>query len=352
MPRTFRRSDLFILAAAAGLSLAAALPAAARDGYRPVELKRYGIKVQTPVAWRLITFGEDATAFELRLPQDEDAPREGLATCVLELWPDSLETLQKAGAQEVFPPQANQKRTVYRLEPLPAEKFGKELSDRLGQRLVTQWESIDAQKRRSFDVRYQVLCDGTLYTFRLNSDESHFDAYRLDFEDMFKSASFTAVETDWQKLAQHEWLQKKLRFSIKLPDPLKPAFSNTVGVFLRTQSAAGQPEFEIVGRAAAPLDPAKLKSKLPDEIRQHDPRAAVQAQVVPQGAGTALEVVIQTRQEGREKTILERHVHGQYHNYELRWTCEKDAFDKRAAEFRKALDSFHEVAPPEEPEVI
>ena len=353
----FSRRRTGTILVASGL-LAIASLATAEDGYRPVEPKGYGIAVQTPVAWRLSSFGDDKNAFVLMLPQDEDAPRAGLVSCQLELYPDSLEEIQKgqqaADDEEQKKTKPSGKLTLNTLELLNKEKYGKEKAEQLSRRLISQWDHEDADGSRWFEIKLRVVCEDALYTFSLNSDESHFDAYRLDFEDMFKSAKFTAFDTGLQKSPVGEWLQKKYRFALKLPAGWKPTFgANDKVPFLATGNRAGAEETLVVlARPAAALDVDKLKDELPAQIQRDDAQADAACRIVPQGNVSAVETVIHTRRGPREVTILERRFRGEYRNYELQFECATSAFEKRADEFRKTLDSFHELAESQQPGVL
>ncbi|HEX3870885.1 MAG TPA: hypothetical protein VHV77_10640, partial [Pirellulales bacterium] len=78
------------------LIVAVTLPLAhaADDGRRAVNVKRYGIAVRVPQAWRLIDWGQNDRAFTLKLPQDTGS-KSGFVSCRLGSAPESLEEYRK-----------------------------------------------------------------------------------------------------------------------------------------------------------------------------------------------------------------------------------------------------------------
>ena len=137
-----------------------------------------------------------------------------------------------------------------------------------------------------------MISNGTLYTFSLATDEAHFEAYRLDFEEMLASAVFTPPETGLQRLPGGYWMQRDFRFALRLPPGWKPAFGpDDKALFFATGEAHDvfTDNLLVLAGPIRALDLQLLKETLPSEIVKADEHAKVTCTIVPQGAAFALE---------------------------------------------------------------
>ena len=321
---------------------------AADDGRRAVEVKRFGICVRVPQAWRLISWARDSDAFVLRLPQDSAASK-GYVQCQLGVAPDRLGDLLK-GEQPVQPLAADRplkaRLLESRIEPLAAAPLGARLAGRVPERLLATWELENEAGDRSFGIRCRMICHGTLYSFTLLTDEAHYEAYRLDFEDMLASAQFSLPETGLERMAGGLWLQRDFRFALRLPEGWKPAFGPSDKALL----FATGPRREVLtdslvveATPARPLDLEQLKTTLPAELSQRDPRARATCKIVPQADTFAVEMRISTWQGQIPVSVLERRFRTAKRNYIVRFTCETGRLEQLEPEFIKSLASFVEV---------
>lgn len=334
------------------LLLKASLALSAEDGRRAVEVARYGISVRVPQAWNLIDWGHDDKAFVLRLPQDAGSSV-GFVACELGVAPESLEEYQKrqeaSDALEQKKDHPARKLTENRIEPLDPKIFSKDASEKLGRLLMSVWENDREDGARWYEVRTRVIHDGTLYTFVLSTDEAHFAAYRLDFDEMLASSKFSPPETGLRRMPGGFWMQRDFRFALQLPAGWQPAFGPSDKVLFFATGAVHEvftDNLLVLASPPQPLDLKQLRETLPGEIRKLDAQAQVpQCQIVPQGATAALETVIHTQRGEFEITILERRFRSQQRNYEVRFTCETSEYKKIEKALRQALDTFVEVAP-------
>jgi hypothetical protein len=320
----------------------------AQDGLRTINVRRYGIQVRAPQAWAPIDWGTNERAFVLSVPQDAGS-RGGKVACELGVAPESLEEFRKRhqandeAEQKLEKPR--RKLVENRLEPLDPQRYGKEKAEQLGQRLVSVWQHED-DNGVWFELRARVISHDTLYTFSLLSDEAHYDAYRADFEEMLKGATFTPPETGLQRLPGGYWLQRDFRFALKLPPGWEPSFAPNDRVLFFATGVSHEvftDNLLVLASPARPLELAALKQSYPEAIRAEDPKAEVICKLVPQGAGVALETVIHTQRGPLALTILERKFQSQRRNYEVKFTCESAEFKRIEAELRKSLDSFREL---------
>ena len=336
----------------AALAVAAAISSSAQaadDGRRAVVVERYGISVRVPQAWRLITWGRDAEAFALKLPQDSGS-NSGIVSCELGVAPESLDdyreriAIEAAGVAKDAP--GSRKLVENRLEAVDATKYGEELSKKLGERLVTIWEFDNEKGVHAFDVRVRVVNDGTLYTFTLTTDEAHYDAYRLDFEEMLTSTRFSAPETGLRRMPQGYWMQRDFRFALRLPEGWKPSFGPKDKVLFFATGKTHEvftDNLLVLATPPRPLDLVALRESLPAEVKKQDEQAQVTTSIVRQGPIEALETVVRTRRGSLDITILERRFRTAQRNYEVKFTCESGEFQKTEEQLRRALDSFVEV---------
>ncbi len=341
------------------LLLADAAYGQSADPRRKVVVERYGISVRAPQAWELITWGENDRAFVLRLPQDDESPV-GYVTCDLSVAPDQLETFRdREQTNDEVEQQREEPRfrlTKNQLEPLDQEKFGTERVAEIGQRLICEWEHRRDNDVPWFEQRIRLISHDTLYTFTLATDEAHYEAYRLDFEEMLVSARVSPPHTGLQKMPGGYWMQRDFRFALKVPTDWKPGFGPNDKVLF---FAAGKTHDKhtdnlmVLATPSRPFDPHELKKELPEAIKRQDPQAEVaECNVVPQGERSALETVVHTRRGSHQITTLERRFRGQDRNYEIKFTCESAEFQRIADELRTALDSFVEIPASTKPKTI
>jgi hypothetical protein len=315
---------------------------AADDGRRAVDVKRFGICVRVPQAWRLISWARDSEAFKLSIPQDTTASK-GFVQCQLGLPPEHLADLLKS-EQPVQPIPDRPLKTQLlesRVEPIAAGR----LAAQVHERLLAIWELQNDAGDRSFEIRCRMVFRGTLYSFMLLTDEAHYDAYRLDFEDMLASAQFSTPETGVERIAGGLWLQRDFHFALRLPDGWKPAFgpSDKALLFATGRQEGLTDSLVVEATASRPLDLEKLKATLPAEIAGHDSRARATCAIVPQGATFALETRISTWRGKVPVSVLERRFRTNKRNYIIRFTCETGRLEQLEPEFMKSLASFVEV---------
>jgi hypothetical protein len=335
----------------AGLA-AAARPEQAPDGLRNIEVKRFGVLVQAPVAWTPIVWGQDDRAFVLRLPQDDQSTK-GYVSCELGLAPEALADFQKRiqAADEAEQKTASPRRklTLNRLAAIDAQRFGQERAAQWGKRLDSLWEYPGGEKGTSYELETRVIRGEMLYTFTLRTDQAHFDAYRADFEELLASAKLTPPETGLQRMPQGFWMQRDFNFALRLPDDWRPSFGpNDKVLFFATGKTheVFTDNLIVLASPPKPLELEKLHDSLPREIAAVDPGAKVNSRIIKQGVEPALETVIHTKRGPLDVTIIERRFRGPTRNYEVKFTCETAEYNRIEASLRKSLDSFIEVAEP------
>jgi hypothetical protein len=347
-----RIGNLGILAGTVALAAVAvgARPEQAADGLRNIEVKRFGVSVQAPLAWNLIVWGQDDRAFVLRLPQ-EDQSTKGYVSCELALAPEELEDFRKRfqTSDEAEQKQAKPQRklTLNRIAPVDGKRFGQERAEQWGKRLDSLWEYSGGEKGTSYELQTRVICAEMLYTFTLRTDQAHFDAYRADFEELLASAKLAPPETGLRRMPQGFWMQRDFNFALRLPDDWRPSFGpNDKVLFFATGKTheVFTDNLIVLASAPKPLELEKLHDTLPREITAVDPKAEVSSRIIKQGAEPALETVIHTKRGPLELTIIERRFRGPTRNYEVKFTCETAEFKRIEAGVRKSLDSFIEVA--------
>jgi hypothetical protein len=338
---------LFTCLFVAGIDVHVATAQSPDDGRRAVKVDAYGISVRVPQAWRLISWSRDDAAFILRLPQDPGS-KTGFVKCELGIAPERLEEYQKREPQSVAAVAAGsptRKLIENKLEPLDEQTFGKSLAESK-QRLLNVWELEGPAGERSFEVMTRVIRDGMLYSFSLSTDEAHFEAYRLDFDEMLASCQFTPLDSGVRRMPGGYWMQRDFRFALRLPEGWKPAFGPNDKVLFFAAGAKHSLFTDNLLVLASPvrvLDLEQLKTSLPGEIAQQDARAETTCKIVPQGRTVALETMIHTQRGSLKISILERRFRSETRNYEVKYSCETTEFKRIEAELRKSLDSFIEV---------
>jgi hypothetical protein len=326
-----------------------------------VNVERFGIAVRVPQCWNLTNWGRNSTAFELMLPQEPNSAC-GYVRCELGIAPESLTELEKALAEadkaETLPESQRPRDAERRLafdrqqpkrklasscvvgEPAAGDKPGTE-------RLVTVWEYTPANGAVWHEMRVCLVRNGHLYTYQINSDQAHYEAYKLDFEDMLTGAQYTAPETGLTRLAEGTWMQRDYRFALWLPTGWRPAFApGEKLLFFATGEAhaAVADRMQVLAAPVEKLDLKAMRESLPGELTQGDPSAKVlSCEIVPLGDVGALEIVLETRRGGEDLTIVERRFASERRRYEVRFSILRSRYEKQKAAIQKSLNSFHEV---------
>lgn len=327
---------------------------AADDGKRTVDVPRFGIKVRVPQAWSVVDWNHGRTAFELDVPQDARS-LVGHVRCTLE---PALESLEQLDARLAAEPDATATKTTpgrklyaHRIVALASPATASELVERFTKKLTLEWEFDDLQERRWRERRIYVVEDGLRYTFTLDSDEAHFDAYAADFEEMFAAATIGRFDLGMKPLAGGYWMQPQFRFAMKLPEGWKPTLGPNERTLLFAVGTIRNGDADQLSVQAAPLPPRnleQLKIDLPAETAAKDPTAKVDCEIVRLGTTPVLETITRTKVDGRAVITWERRFATAERNYELRIRCEAAEFEKREAELRAVLDSFQESPQPAE----
>lgn len=347
----------FLLGSGAALILGATdYLTAADDGKRAVDVPRYGVHVRVPQGWDLVDWSRDDTAFVCDVPQDGNSPV-GHASCKITVAPENLEAYQKQFAAEgkaafelpvtkTKPQQTLLRNDIEKLAPTTARE---ELVKKFGRRLTTDWEYVNIDGVRWYERRVLLIGDGMLYTFMLDSDESHYDAYLPDFDDMVAAADIKTLEIGLVRAGEGYWLQQDYRFALKLPPGWRPVFSpdNRI-LFYAAGSAHGlfSDNLGVLASPSKPLEFDKLLLEMPVDVKRLDADADVTCKLVVQGKVTAFETLIHTKRGSTPVTILERRFGTDTRNYEVKITCERETFQKIEAELRATLDGFVELPPP------
>lgn len=326
---------------------------AAEDGKRAVDVPRFGVHVRVPQAWDLVDWSRDDTAFVVDLPQDGNSPV-GHVTCTIAVAPESLEIYRERFAAEAKaagdapPTKTTPRRKLLRNEisELKAPSIAPDLVKKFGRRLSAEWEFENIAGVRWYERRVLAVGDGMLYTFTFDSDESHYDAYGPEFDEMFAAAKLDPIEVAVTKLGEGYWMQRDFRFALRLPQAWRPAFGASDRVlFFAAGKAHGlfSDNVSVLASPLRPLDLEKLRDEMPADVKRIDAAAEVSCRIVPQGRWTALETLVHTKRGGVAVTILERRFQSGLRNYEVKLTCESEEFRTREAELRAVLDGFAEV---------
>lgn len=326
---------------------------AAEDGKRGVDVPHYGVRTRVPQAWSLIDWGTGERAFELVLPQDKGS-KVGFVRCTMSPAPESLEALEQKVNVSVDDPKTKPK-VVRRLKadeiaPLASPAWPDDLVKRFGRRLTIEWECEDAEDRHWYERTVYVIGDGLLYAFALETDEAHYDSFALDFQEMLAALKIKTPDTKLQQLESGHWLQRELRFGLKLPEKWRPMFSDGGrALFFATGDAHGTFTDSLAVRASLlqPQNLEQLKLDIPERTKKIDPTAEVECRIIDERGVKILETLIRSKKQGVATTSLERRFQTRQRNYEVKLNCATEVFGKRESEFRAALDTFFELAPAE-----
>lgn len=317
----------------------------ADDGKRAVDVPRMGVHARVPQAWDLADWARDDKAFELALPQDSGS-RVGSLTCTLTPVPESLE-VQRRKLEEAPPQTVVPRSLTLQLGDFAVGEVSETLRAQARRRLSAVRFHQDAQGRRWGERQVLLICHNLLYRFTLESDEAHFDAYDADMEEMLSTIRLDPPQLGLTSLGNDYWLQRDLRFVIKLPESWQP----TLGPTSRTLVfAAGRrhgdrlDNLSVMASSLRPLNLEQLAAETPQFVRRGDAAARVDCKIVPQGRGRALETLIRTERDGERLVILERRFAGRTASFEIKVTCSAGEFDLHERELREALDSLTETA--------
>ena len=337
---------------------------------RAVNVEKYGVSCRVPQAWRLVGWAQDDTAFVLRLPQEKES-HEGVVSCELSLAPSSLDEFKKRhqaaddaeqkraaekkpDGKETLPRRLLKENTISKLDP---KNFNAERTKGWSDRLDTMWEVPREDGAKNYELRTRIIRDDVLYTFVLESDGEHFEAYRLDFEEMLATVKLTAPDTGLQKMPSGYWLQKAYKFALELPEGWKPAFGPNDKVIFFAKGKTHEvftDNLLVLASQKKALDFDQLKTSMQQQLAVTHPAAKLEQKVVrfgPTGA-EALETTIHFKQGPFELSILEWRFTGPSRNYEMKFTTTTKEFESSAAAFRKSLESFVEVADEEPKEMM
>jgi hypothetical protein len=321
------------------------------DQLRTVKVERFGVEARVPQAWRLITWAQDDQAFVLSIPQ-ERRQSQGTVACELGLAPVSLQEYHKRHQQaDAAERKKDSPKRILReneIQKVDAKKFGATKAKNWGERLDSLWEIPLEDDKRHYELRTHIIMHEILYTFILSSDEEHFEAYRLDFEELLQRVKLDAPETGLKKLPSGHWMQTDFHFAMQLPDGWRPAFPmNEVLFFAKGQThEVFTDNLLVLGSPKRKLDFDQLQAGLKQQIAQTMPNAAAEFKVIQFGAGNAeaLETVVHFQQGPFALSVLEWRFSGPSRNYEVKFTAESKSFKQELPALRRALETFIEIA--------
>ena len=324
------------------------LPAAAPPAppaLRPLDVERFGIRVQHPPGWTLVLKAQDDKAFVLRLPQQRPEDRTGFVACEVSPAPSDLEEYRKrhATSDEREQQKERPRRTLVENRLV---KEGED--DSQPELLLSLWEYPDAGGNPAWqELRMRTIRHDMLYTFILSSDQANFPTYRPTFEEMIATAQFSPPQTGMERIPGGLWMQSKLRFALKLPPDWKPAFGpNQRVLFFATgvTKEVWKDNLMVLADERPPVDLPHLAQTLPGSLAAADPNCRVErCELVAQGTGQALETVVHTTRGPWKITVCERRFRGKNRNYEVRFTCETAQYEKLKDELQKTFTSFLEM---------
>lgn len=319
------------------------------DGLRRIEANRYGVEVLHPPGWRLTNLMRGDRAFVLALPEDHPSEPAGTVACEVGTAPASLADFQKQIATQGTGKDVDKKLVSNDL--LSTIPRGPQTPS-----LEAIWSFKRAGLGTWFEMKRFVIQNRQLYTFVLNVDQGHFEAYRIEFERMANTAKFRPPETGLQQVRGGYWMHRDYAIGMLLPESWLPA----LGASERALYFAAGPAQDVfadnvvvLGGKLQPLELETLKAGLPDQVRKADPNSTiVRCDIISVGKQRALESVIRTRRGPLNLTILERRFQGKRFNYEVRFTVLTEHFEKLESQLRESADSFREAALPGKADVI
>jgi hypothetical protein len=310
------------------------------DGGKPADVtfsaKDYGIEVQVPGGWRLVTKANEAIAFGFSVP-NESREYEAGVKCEIAPAPESLDEyrsrIDRRAERQTIPGVKLKKNEVLQVSA--------------GEQLETEWIYEPADRAPVHDLELRLIANDQLYTFTLRAPDPVFAQLRPLFQALIASAKFSPPDTGLELTADGYCVQKKFRFGLKLPAGWKPSFPlSSESLFWATSKPKGiwNDNLLVIASQAQPLDLDALAEALPPKLRDEDPNCTVKScNRVTQGkTGDALETVVETQRGPFRITVLERRYTGHRYNYEIKFTVSSELFEKCAQDLRRSADSFVE----------
>lgn len=324
---------------------ASLLPALDREGPDdPVTLtvKEFGVEVQVPPSWKLVTKADEAMVFGLSIPNDDPHLEAGIK-CEIGPAPENLDEYRTR----------IDRRAERQRVPGVTLKSNEVCKSEDGQRLVTHWNYEPKNKPVIHDLEVRIIANDQLYIFTLRAPDPVFDTLRPQFESLVAATKFTPTETGLELTKDGYCVQKKFRFGLKLPDGWKPSFPlSNESLFWATAKPKGiwNDNLLVIASKVQPLDLEALAEALPTKLREEDPNCTVKScRRVTQGKlGDALETVVETQRGPFRITVLERRYTGRRYNYEIKFTISSETFEKNADALRKSADTFVEFVVPQD----
>jgi hypothetical protein len=303
-------------------------------------MKDYGLEVQVPGTWKLVTKSDEAMVFGFSIPNDARELEAGVK-CEIGAAPESLEEYRsridrRAERQSV--PGVSLKRNLI----IPGEHR---------ECLETEWAFEPPGRPAIHDLEVRVIANDQLYVFTLRAPEAVFDGLQSQFKSLVAAAKYSPPETGLELTQDGYCVQKKFRFGLKLPPGWRPSFPlSNESLFWATSKPKGiwNDNLLVIASKSQPLDLDSLAESLPDRLRQEDAQCTVKAcRRVTQGkSGDALETVVETQRGPFRITVLERRYAGHRYNYEIKYTTTSEFFEKYADELRRSADTFVEFVEP------
>lgn len=341
-----------LLAALLAAVLAVPLFARPAEGLRAVIAKRSGISVWVPQAWKLTAWSKGPHAFTVSIPQAAETKRFnqleecdiGHVLCRVSVAPEKLESLRDGleprGAYAHLSNVTAKLLINHRIE---------ESEDGARPRMTTRWQYRHDDGFTWYEHYVSIIQGGYLYTFELVCDEAHFDAFRLDFEDMLKTAEYEPPEHGLKDVGKGYWAHQVYHFGLRLPSGWKPSLRpNSHTLFFATGKtrAALTDQLSVTLKPLGPLDLSKMQKDLPEQIKQGDEHAEMVAcRKIPQGKYAAVETVYRTLRGKRKVMVVERRFRSDRYRYHVRIICEVGEFEEHKDEFQQTLNSFVEFKP-------
>ena len=188
-----------------------------------------------------------------------------------------------------------------------------------------------------------------MYTFILNAAEGTYRRVRPAFDTLVSGAKFSTPNTGADLLSRKTncWIQREYKFALDLPEAWAPVLApSEVALLFANGPSKGiwSDNVLVLAHPHSDTDLKDLSGRLPDQLRREEPNCEVlSCQVIPQGKKEALETVVRTTRGPFSMTVIERRLHGERFDYEIKYTIETKRFDSLAPTLRKSLDSFREL---------
>ncbi len=305
-------------------------------------VKEYGIEVDVPDSWKLVSKAEEAMVFGFSIPNDDPTLEAGVK-CEIGPAPETLDEYRTR----------IDRRAERQKVPGVSLKTNEIVKTDAGDRLVTEWNYEPQDRPIVHDFELRVIRNDQLYIFTLRAPDPLFPALRPQFESLVSAAKFTAPETGLELTKDGYCVQNKFRFGLKLPDGWRPSFPlSNESLFWATSKPKGiwNDNLLVIASKAQPLDLEALAEALPGKLREEDPQCTVKScKRVTQGKiGDALETVVETSRGPFKITVLERRYTGRRYNYEIKFTVTSETFEQSADALRKSADTFVEFVAPQD----